>query len=57
MLRKKRKKKHRTNTSSRVENHEIWMAEQSKLALNTFDDEKYFNNKTEIVPWGFLKKN
>ena len=34
---------------TKITNHEIYLREINKLATNSFDDEKYYNNNTESV--------
>ena len=35
----------------RTEDHEIYLGKINKLAINSFDDNRYFINKVESFPW------
>ena len=39
------------NYSFRSNKHEITMVKQAKIALNTFDDERSYNDEYISVPW------
>ena len=45
------------NFSIRSNRHEISLATQKKIALNTFDDGTCFNNKYISIPWGYKPEN
>ena len=34
---------------TKITNHEIYLQEINKLATNSFDDKRYYNNNTESV--------
>ena len=45
--------KYGVNYSFRSNNHEITMVKEKKLALNTFDYKRCYNDKYFSVPWGY----
>ena len=44
--------KHDVNYSFRSNKHEITMVKQKKIALNTFDDKRFYIDKHNSIPWG-----
>ena len=48
--------KYGVNYSFRSNKHEIAMVKQKKIALNTFDDKRYYIDKYNSIPWGYNPK-
>ena len=44
--------KYGVNYSFRSNKHEITMVKQKKIALNTFDDKRWYIDKYNSIPWG-----